>query len=56
MCHADPHYTLLKSDLESNAENLGAESWSAAVDANYRNALSEEAKKRQDVIYGRLKE
>ncbi|XP_036939232.1 rho guanine nucleotide exchange factor 18a [Acanthopagrus latus] len=47
----DSHYTSLRSDLESNSENLGAESWSTAVDTNYRNALTEEAKKRQDVIY-----
>ncbi|KAE8290714.1 Rho guanine nucleotide exchange factor 18 [Larimichthys crocea] len=47
----DSHYAQLRAELESNAQNLEAESWSVAVDQNYLKALSKEAVKRQDVIY-----
>lgn len=53
MYHPDSHYAQLRAELESNAQNLEAESWSVAVDQNYLKALSKEAVKRQDVIYGR---
>lgn len=46
-----PHYAGLRGDLESDAHNLEAESWSLAVDQNYLKTLSKEAVKRQDVIY-----
>ncbi|XP_041658257.1 rho guanine nucleotide exchange factor 18a [Cheilinus undulatus] len=46
-----PHYAGLREDLESDAHNLEAESWSLAVDQNYLKTLSKEAVKRQDVIY-----
>ncbi len=52
MCHPDSHYALLRAELESNAQNLEAESWSLAVDQNYLKGLNKEAVKRQDVIYG----
>ncbi|KAM6989319.1 rho guanine nucleotide exchange factor 18a [Tautogolabrus adspersus] len=47
----DSHYASLRSDLESDAQNLEAESWSLAVDQNYQKTLSKEAIKRQDVIH-----
>lgn len=47
----DPHYALLQAELESDHQNLEAESWSVAVDQNYLKALNKEAVKRQDVIY-----
>lgn len=54
LCHPDSHYARLQGELEFDAQNLEAESWSMAVDQNYLKALSKEAVKRQDVIYGRL--
>nr|XP_043878787.1 rho guanine nucleotide exchange factor 18a [Solea senegalensis]XP_043878788.1 rho guanine nucleotide exchange factor 18a [Solea senegalensis] len=47
----DSHYAYLKGELEYDAHNLEAESWSVAVDQNYLKALNKEAVKRQDVIY-----
>lgn len=52
MC-PDDHYALLRSELESEAQNLEADSWSAIADQNYLKTLHKEAVKRQDVIYGR---
>lgn len=47
----DSHYAQLRVDLECDAQNLEAESWSVAVDQNYLKALNKEAVERQDVIY-----
>ncbi|CAJ1072685.1 rho guanine nucleotide exchange factor 18a [Xyrichtys novacula] len=47
----DSHYAQLRSDLEFDAQNLEAESWSVAVDQNYLKSLSKEAIKRQDIMY-----
>ncbi|XP_056148526.1 rho guanine nucleotide exchange factor 18a [Lampris incognitus] len=47
----DDHYTMLQSDLEGDAQDLEAESWSVVVDQSYLKALPKEAIKRQDVIY-----
>lgn len=47
----DSHYAALRGELESDAQNLEAESWSLAVDQNYLKDLNKEAIKRQDVIY-----
>lgn len=47
----DAHYIQLRLELESDAQNLEADSWSVAVDQNYMKALHKEAVKRQDVIY-----
>ncbi|XP_072219371.1 rho guanine nucleotide exchange factor 18a isoform X2 [Leuresthes tenuis] len=47
----DSHYSQLRCELESDAQNLEAESWSVAVDQDYLKTLSKEAVKRQDVIY-----
>lgn len=52
---SDPHYARLRGELEFDAHNLEAESWSVAVDQSYLKALNKEAIKRQDVIYGMLK-
>ncbi|KAI3374773.1 hypothetical protein L3Q82_021329, partial [Scortum barcoo] len=51
MRHPDSRYALLQGDIESDAQNLEAESWSMAVDQNYLKALNKEAVKRQDIIY-----
>ncbi|XP_078791118.1 rho guanine nucleotide exchange factor 18a isoform X4 [Oryzias latipes] len=45
------HYAMLQKGLESDAQNLEAESWSLTVDQNVLERLSKEAVKRQDVIY-----
>ncbi|XP_028986858.1 rho guanine nucleotide exchange factor 18a isoform X2 [Betta splendens] len=47
----DSYYVQLQAELNADAQNLEAESWSVAVDHNYVKALSKEAVKRQDVIY-----
>lgn len=49
---ADDRYALLTADLEEDAQNLEAESWSAAVDQDYVRPLHKDAVKRQEVIYG----
>lgn len=47
----DSHYTQLRVELERDALNLEAETWSLAVDQSYVKDLSKDAVKRQDVIY-----
>ncbi|XP_041646746.1 rho guanine nucleotide exchange factor 18 isoform X2 [Cheilinus undulatus] len=47
----DAHYTAVRADLESDALDLEAESWSLAVDQQYMKKHSKEMVKRQDVIY-----
>uniref|UniRef100_A0A3B4T877 Rho/Rac guanine nucleotide exchange factor 18 n=1 Tax=Seriola dumerili TaxID=41447 RepID=A0A3B4T877_SERDU len=47
----DAHYTAVRADLESDAQDLEAESWSLAVDQQYVKRHSKEMVKRQDVIY-----
>ncbi|KAM9719246.1 rho guanine nucleotide exchange factor 18a isoform 1-T2 [Menidia menidia] len=47
----DSYYSQLRAELEIDAQNLEAESWSVAVDQDYLKALSKEDVKRQDVIY-----
>lgn len=62
MCHnflmplllsSDPYYVAVRADLECDAQDLEAESWSLAVDQQHVKKLSKEAVKRQDVIYGK---
>uniref|UniRef100_H3DDJ7 Rho/rac guanine nucleotide exchange factor (GEF) 18b n=1 Tax=Tetraodon nigroviridis TaxID=99883 RepID=H3DDJ7_TETNG len=48
----DSQFAALRADLESDAQDLEAESWSLAVDQEHLRKLSREAVKRQDVIYG----
>ncbi|XP_034035736.1 rho guanine nucleotide exchange factor 18-like [Thalassophryne amazonica] len=47
----DAHYAAVRADLESDAQDLEAESWSLAVDQQYVKKHSKETVKRQDVIY-----
>lgn len=54
VCHLDSHYAQLRCELESDAQNLQAESWSLTVDQNYLKSLNKDVVKRQDVIYGKL--
>nr|XP_019936690.1 PREDICTED: rho guanine nucleotide exchange factor 18-like isoform X1 [Paralichthys olivaceus] len=47
----DAHYAAVRADLESDAQDLEAESWSLAVDQQYVKKHLKEKVKRQDVIY-----
>ncbi|XP_053178031.1 rho guanine nucleotide exchange factor 18 [Scomber japonicus] len=47
----DAHHAAVRSDLESDAQDLEAESWSLAVDQQYVKKHAKEIVKRQDVIY-----
>lgn len=42
----------LRAALEADLQNLEAQTWGVSVDQNYRMALTKEAVKRQEVIYG----
>lgn len=50
---SDAYYAAVRADLESDAQDLEAESWSLAVDQQHVKKLSKEMVKRQDVIYGK---
>lgn len=54
MCNPPPdsQFATLRADLESDAQDLEAESWSLAVDQEHVKKLCKETVKRQDVIYG----
>ena len=43
----------MRADLDSDAQDLEAESWSLAVDQQHVKKHSKEVVKRQDVIYGK---
>ncbi|XP_043985337.1 rho guanine nucleotide exchange factor 18 isoform X4 [Gambusia affinis] len=47
----DAHYAAVRADLESDAQDLEADSWSLAVDQHYLKKHSKDVAKRQDVIY-----
>ncbi|XP_068447495.1 rho guanine nucleotide exchange factor 18-like isoform X2 [Clinocottus analis] len=47
----DAHYAAVRAELESDAQDLEAESWSLAVDQQFVKKHSKEMVKRQDVIY-----
>ncbi|XP_056133243.1 rho guanine nucleotide exchange factor 18 [Lampris incognitus] len=47
----DAHYAAVRADLESDAQDLEAESWSLAVDPQFVKKHSKEMVKRQDVIH-----
>lgn len=49
---SDAHYAAVRADLESDAQDLEADSWSLAVDQQYLKKHTKETAKRQDVIYG----
>lgn len=43
------------ADLETDAQDLEAESWSLTVEQEYVKKHSKETVKRQDVIYGKIR-
>uniref|UniRef100_A0A3B3UW71 Rho/Rac guanine nucleotide exchange factor 18 n=1 Tax=Poecilia latipinna TaxID=48699 RepID=A0A3B3UW71_9TELE len=47
----EAHYAAVRADLESDAQDLEADSWSLAVDQHYLKKHSKDVAKRQDVIY-----
>ncbi|XP_054903492.1 rho guanine nucleotide exchange factor 18 isoform X1 [Poeciliopsis prolifica] len=47
----DAHYAAVRANLESDAQDLEADSWSLAVDQHYLKKHSKDVVKRQDVIY-----
>ncbi|XP_072294090.1 rho guanine nucleotide exchange factor 18 isoform X1 [Eucyclogobius newberryi] len=47
----DAHYAAVRAELESDAQDLEAESWSLAVDQQFVKRHSKEIVKRQGVIY-----
>ncbi|XP_033837929.1 rho guanine nucleotide exchange factor 18a [Periophthalmus magnuspinnatus] len=47
----DSHYTKLQLELENDALNLEAETWSLSVDQSFLKDLSKDSVKRQEVIY-----
>ncbi|XP_033934231.1 rho guanine nucleotide exchange factor 18, partial [Pseudochaenichthys georgianus] len=47
----DAHYAAVRADLESDAQDLEAESWSSAVDQPFVKKHPKQMVKRQDVIY-----
>lgn len=49
---SETQFATLRAELESDAQDLEAESWSLAVDQEHLKKLSKETVKRQDVIYG----
>lgn len=51
----DSHYTLLQLDLEADAQNLEADSWSLAVDQNYLKTLNKDDITKQDIVYELIK-
>lgn len=50
---SDAHYVTVRANLESDAQDLEAESWSLAVEQQHVKKHSKEMVKRQDVIYGK---
>ncbi|KAG8519263.1 Rho guanine nucleotide exchange factor 18, partial [Galemys pyrenaicus] len=48
----DPYTASLRSEIESDAHEFEAESWSLSVDAEYAKQQKREVVKRQDVLYG----
>ena len=48
----DAYYAAVRVDLEADAQDLEAESWSLSVDQQCVKKHSKEMVKRQDVIYG----
>ncbi|XP_067085927.1 rho guanine nucleotide exchange factor 18 isoform X2 [Osmerus mordax] len=47
----DAYFSAVRADLETDAQDLGEESWSQAVDQTFVKKHSKEMVKRQDVIY-----
>lgn len=51
--YTDGRYNALREDLEADARDFEAPTWSLAVDQNYLKNYSKDAIKRQDVIHGK---
>ncbi|XP_012888959.1 PREDICTED: rho guanine nucleotide exchange factor 18 [Dipodomys ordii] len=49
----DPYTASLRSEIEADAHEFEAESWSLAVDLAYAKKQKKEVVKRQDVLYGK---
>lgn len=49
---SDPYTASLRSEIESDAHEFEAESWSLSVDPAYAKKQKREVVKRQDVLYG----
>lgn len=49
---SDPCTASLRSEIELDAREFEAESWSLSVDAAYAKKQKREVVKRQDVLYG----
>lgn len=50
---SDPYTASLKSEIEADAREFEAESWSRSVDPEYVKKQKREVVKRQDVLYGK---
>ena len=50
---SDPYTASLKSEVEADAHEFEAESWSLSVDPAYMKKQKREVVKRQDVLYGK---
>ncbi|XP_029469999.1 rho guanine nucleotide exchange factor 18 isoform X2 [Rhinatrema bivittatum] len=51
----DSHYASLRNELEIDAQDFEAESWSIAVEPSYAKKQKKEVIKRQDVVYELMK-
>nr|XP_033812806.1 rho guanine nucleotide exchange factor 18 isoform X1 [Geotrypetes seraphini] len=51
----DSHYASLRNELETDAQDFEAESWSITVEPSYTKKQKKEVVKRQDVIYELIK-
>lgn len=49
---SDAHYATVRAELDADAQDLEAESWSLAVEQQHVKKHTKEMVKRQDVIYG----
>lgn len=52
MPFSDAHYATVRAELDTDAQDLEAESWSLAVEQQHVKKHTKEMVKRQDVIYG----
>lgn len=51
--YTDGLYNVVREDLEADARDFEAPTWSLAVDQQYLKDFSKEDIKRQDIIHGR---
>lgn len=50
----DPYIASLRCEIDSDAHEFEAESWSLSVDLAYAKKQKKEVVKRQDVLYGKV--